>query len=61
MLRGDSTLRGHVFPETDAIGAERSVMLFVPAFPAGGRTMSMRWEGGCLLLPGGDRMKSTTG
>jgi hypothetical protein len=29
--------------------------------PAGGRTMSMRWEGGCLLLPGGDRMKSTTG
>lgn len=38
VLRGDSTLRGHVFPETDVFLGEDSVMLFVPAFPAGGRT-----------------------
>ena len=38
VLRGDSTLRGHVFPETDVFLQDASVMLFVPAFPAGGRT-----------------------
>jgi uncharacterized protein YgbK (DUF1537 family) len=38
ILRGDSTLRGHVFPEIDAIAGDDSVTLFVPAFPEGGRT-----------------------
>lgn len=38
VLRGDSTLRGHVFPETDVFVDEKSVILFVPAFPDGGRT-----------------------
>ncbi|MFC3995051.1 four-carbon acid sugar kinase family protein [Nocardiopsis sediminis] len=38
ILRGDSTLRGHVFAESDAFATDASVMLFVPAFPAGGRT-----------------------
>lgn len=38
VLRGDSTLRGHVFAETEVFLAEDAVMLFVPAFPAGGRT-----------------------
>ena len=53
VLRGDSTLRGHVFAETEvflreaaAAGAldaadgsgSDAVMLFVPAFPEGGRT-----------------------
>ncbi|MGO1561622.1 hypothetical protein CZ771_00235 [Actinomycetales bacterium JB111] len=44
VLRGDSTLRGHVFAESDALAApatpdERmAAILFVPAFPAGGRT-----------------------
>jgi uncharacterized protein YgbK (DUF1537 family) len=38
VLRGDSTLRGHVFPESDAFSTGDSVLLFVPAFPAGGRT-----------------------
>jgi uncharacterized protein YgbK (DUF1537 family) len=37
LLRGDSTLRGHVFAELDALGAARAVSLFVPAFPEGGR------------------------
>jgi uncharacterized protein YgbK (DUF1537 family) len=37
ILRGDSTLRGHVFAEADVFGADRSVLLFVPAFPEGGR------------------------
>lgn len=39
LLRGDSTLRGHVFAEMDALGepyADR-VGLFIPAFPEGGR------------------------
>lgn len=34
--RGDSTLRGHVFPEIDAAGRDH-VVVFCPAFPAGGR------------------------
>jgi uncharacterized protein YgbK (DUF1537 family) len=38
VLRGDSTLRGHVFAESDAFATDDSVMLFQPAFPAGGRT-----------------------
>ncbi|WP_106813932.1 four-carbon acid sugar kinase family protein [Microbacterium timonense] len=38
VLRGDSTLRGHVFPETAVFLEEDSVIVFCPAFPAGGRT-----------------------
>ena len=38
VLRGDSTLRGHVFAEADVLGAREAVLLFVPAFPEGGRT-----------------------
>lgn len=38
VLRGDSTLRGHVFAETDAFTGAEAVVLFLPAFPAGGRT-----------------------
>lgn len=37
VLRGDSTLRGHVFAEMDALSGPGSVGLFVPAFPEGGR------------------------
>jgi len=37
ILRGDSTLRGHVFAEADVLGARYAVLLFVPAFPEGGR------------------------
>ncbi|MEJ8281620.1 four-carbon acid sugar kinase family protein [Pseudonocardia spirodelae] len=37
VLRGDSTLRGHVFAECDAVDPDAPV-LFVPAFPGGGRT-----------------------
>ncbi|WNE95227.1 four-carbon acid sugar kinase family protein [Streptomyces luomodiensis] len=38
VLRGDSTLRGHVFAESDVFASPDSVLLFLPAFPAGGRT-----------------------
>ncbi|TBN57382.1 hypothetical protein EYE40_08210 [Glaciihabitans arcticus] len=38
VLRGDSTLRGHVFTETLVFADEESIILFVPAFPDGGRT-----------------------
>ncbi|SDS92910.1 four-carbon acid sugar kinase family protein [Microlunatus soli] len=38
VLRGDSTLRGHVFAETEQFIDGDAVMIFVPAFPAGGRT-----------------------
>lgn len=38
VLRGDSTLRGHVFPETAVFAGPASVIVFVPAFPEGGRT-----------------------
>ncbi|MGW4928241.1 four-carbon acid sugar kinase family protein [Agromyces sp. NPDC004153] len=38
VLRGDSTLRGHVFAETEVFLDDVAVMLFVPAFPDGGRT-----------------------
>jgi uncharacterized protein YgbK (DUF1537 family) len=38
VLRGDSTLRGHVFDEADVFLADGgSSVLFVPAFPDGGR------------------------
>ncbi|MGH3516797.1 MAG: four-carbon acid sugar kinase family protein [Haloechinothrix sp.] len=37
LLRGDSTLRGHVFAEMDAFATPDSVSLFVPAFPEAGR------------------------
>ncbi|THG36220.1 hypothetical protein E6C70_01415 [Glaciibacter flavus] len=37
VLRGDSTLRGHVFAETEVFLEDGAVMVFVPAFPAGGR------------------------
>ncbi|RSM58244.1 hypothetical protein DMB66_30595 [Actinoplanes sp. ATCC 53533] len=38
VLRGDSTLRGHVFAESDVFTGETGCVLFVPAFPQGGRT-----------------------
>jgi uncharacterized protein YgbK (DUF1537 family) len=38
VLRGDSTLRGHVFAESDAFAGDRGCVLWVPAFPQGGRT-----------------------
>ena len=38
VLRGDSTLRGHVFAESAVFASSGSVLLFVPAFPDGGRT-----------------------
>lgn len=38
VLRGDSTLRGHVFAESEVFMDDNAVMLFVPAFPDGGRT-----------------------
>jgi len=38
VLRGDSTLRGHVFTESEVFAGDDSPVLFVPAFPQGGRT-----------------------
>jgi len=38
VLRGDSTLRGHVFAASAAFLDDDAVLLFVPAFPDGGRT-----------------------
>ena len=37
VLRGDSTLRGHVFPESEVFASPASLLAFVPAYPAGGR------------------------
>lgn len=37
VLRGDSTLRGHVFAEINVLARPESVIVFVPAFPGGGR------------------------
>jgi uncharacterized protein YgbK (DUF1537 family) len=37
VLRGDSTLRGHVFAETDVFAGTDGVIVFAPAFPGGGR------------------------
>ena len=50
VLRGDSTLRGHVFSETLVFADESSVIVFVPAFPDGGRTT----EGGVHFIKQGD-------
>ena len=38
ILRGDSTLRGHVFAETNVFVGPNSKVLFVPAYPDIGRT-----------------------
>jgi uncharacterized protein YgbK (DUF1537 family) len=38
VLRGDSTLRGHVFAETEVFAEPDDVVVFLPAFPQGGRT-----------------------
>jgi uncharacterized protein YgbK (DUF1537 family) len=38
ILRGDSTLRGHLFEEMDTLGLDAGTGLLVPAFPAAGRT-----------------------
>lgn len=38
VLRGDSTLRGHVFAETEVFRGPDTLTVFAPAFPAGGRT-----------------------
>lgn len=38
VLRGDSTLRGHVFAETERFLEPDAVIVFSPAFPDGGRT-----------------------
>ncbi|WP_022885517.1 four-carbon acid sugar kinase family protein [Glaciibacter superstes] len=51
VLRGDSTLRGHVFPESEVFVDPASVILFVPAFPDGGRTT----EGGVHFVRLGDK------
>lgn len=37
VLRGDSTLRGHVFAEIDALAAQDAIALLVPALPEAGR------------------------
>lgn len=52
VLRGDSTLRGHVFAETARFLEDDSVIVFSPAFPAGGRTT----VGGVHLVRLGDRV-----
>ncbi|MEV1290747.1 four-carbon acid sugar kinase family protein [Pseudonocardia sp. NPDC049635] len=49
VLRGDSTLRGHVFAECAAIDP-RAPVVFAPAFPGGGRTTV---EGTHLVRIGG--------
>lgn len=51
VLRGDSTLRGHVFAESSVFLDEDAVLLFVPAFPEGGRTT----RGGVHLVRVGDQ------
>lgn len=53
VLRGDSTLRGHVLLEADAFGARDGVTLLVPAYPSAGRTTQdgvhwVRVDGECL-------------
>jgi uncharacterized protein YgbK (DUF1537 family) len=48
VLRGDSTLRGHVFSESRVFMDDDSVLLFVPAFPEGGRVT----RGGLHLVIG---------
>ena len=55
LLRGDSTLRGHVFAEVDTLASsfEDWVCLFVPAFPEGGR---ITVDGVHYLLVDGERI-----
>lgn len=50
VLRGDSTLRGHVFAESHAAGGAAPI-LFVPAYPEGGRTTV---DGQHLVRVGGE-------
>lgn len=50
VLRGDSTLRGHVFAESEAAGGDAPI-LFVPAYPEGGRTTV---DGQHLVRVGGE-------
>lgn len=50
VLRGDSTLRGHVFAESHAAGGSAPI-LFVPAYPQGGRTTV---DGQHLVRVGGE-------
>ncbi|MBC3192245.1 hypothetical protein H7X46_14360 [Pseudonocardia sp. C8] len=50
VLRGDSTLRGHVFAEAAAVDPV-APLLFVPAFPGGGRTTV---DGTHLVRVGGE-------
>ncbi|MGO2931140.1 four-carbon acid sugar kinase family protein [Microbacterium sp.] len=50
VLRGDSTLRGHVFAESEAAGGALPI-LFVPAYPEGGRTTV---DGQHLVRVGGE-------
>lgn len=51
VLRGDSTLRGHVFAESAVFMEHDAVLLFVPAFPEGGRETK---NGSHYLRQGGD-------
>lgn len=53
VLRGDSTLRGHVLAELDCLGAREAVALLVPAFPEGGRVTV---GGTHYLVSGGERL-----
>ena len=53
VLRGDSTLRGHVLLEADVFGAREGLTVLVPAYPAAGRvtrdgTHLVRIDGGWL-------------
>ena len=45
VLRGDSTLRGHVIAETHIFVTDEPI-LFLPTFPAGGRAARMPERGG---------------
>jgi uncharacterized protein YgbK (DUF1537 family) len=55
VLRGDSTLRGHVFAESDLFATTTSVLLFVPAFPEGGRITA---DGRQFVMIGGREVNS---
>lgn len=50
VLRGDSTLRGHIATEMHELGLARGVGLIVPAYPAAGRVT----VGGVHYLQSGD-------
>jgi uncharacterized protein YgbK (DUF1537 family) len=53
VLRGDSTLRGHIVAEMRALDLDAGVGLFVPAFPAAGRVTI---DGVHYLRVNGDRV-----